>query len=429
MNQSTLLICTVGGSPEPVVAALKKWRPLRVRFVHTPQTKGDIEAKIVPKARAEGVDLDAGRYDPFELADGQDLASCLDRLRRLTPEVVEWVARGAEFQVVVDFTGGTKCMSVSIGLQASRWPCVFSYVGGSERTKEGVGVVVSGTEKIVYQANPWDVLGHQAIEDFTVLFDERAFVAAARVAGMAKTRVNRPDRKREFAVLEQLAKAFDAWDRFDHKSSSATFDSIAKSSNDLRAVLGSERGDRVLGRATRLGGHLGELCSAAPPSRHHVVDLLANAKRRREEGRVDDAVARLYRAIEAVAQVALKERHAIESTEKVPLDRVPESIRPDWAPRAKDGIVALGLQDAYALLASLKDPLGEKFREAPLNGTKSPLAARNRSILAHGFDRVSESVFDKLWSTALCLADIEEASLPSFPILGEKQVIRESGTS
>ncbi len=416
---STLLICTVGSSPEPVVAALKQWRPLRVLFVHTPQTKGDIEAKIVPAARSEGVDLDAGRYHPFELPDGEDLASCLDRLRQLSPEVGEWVARGPGFQVVVDFTGGTKCMSASIGVQASRWPCLFSYVGGGERTKGGVGVVVSGTEKVVYQANPWDALGHQAVEDFVVLFDQRAFVAAARVAGVAKTRVSRPDRKRELAVLEQLAKAFDAWDRFDHHSSSSTFEGVAKSANDLRAVLGSVRGDRVLEGVMRFARHLGELCRATPPSGQHVLDLLANARRRREEGRTDDAVARLYRAIEAVGQVALKERHGIESTEKVPLDRFPASVRPEWTSRAKDGVVALGLQDAYALLASLNDPLGEKFKGAELNGTKSPLAARNHSILAHGFDRVSDSVFDNLWTTARSLADIQEANLPSFPTLGE----------
>jgi len=60
-----LLICTVGGSPEPVVAALRHWRPKRVRFVHPPQTKGDVEAKLGQKARNEGVDLDAGRYDLF----------------------------------------------------------------------------------------------------------------------------------------------------------------------------------------------------------------------------------------------------------------------------------------------------------------------------------------------------------------------------
>lgn len=418
-EQSTLLICTVGGSPEPIVAAIKQWRPMRVRFVHTPQTKDDIDAKVIPKVCEEGVHLDAGRYDAFELPDGQDLASCLEHLRRLSPAVTEWAARGASFQVVVDFTGGTKCMSAAISIQASRWPCVFSYVAGGERTRDGVGVVVSGTEKVVYQANPWDALGYQAVEDFVVLFDQRAFLAAANVAAVMKTRVSRPDRKRELSSLEQLAKALDAWDRFDHAASKILLESVTKSANDLRAVLGSARGDRVLNGAARLAQHLRHLGEATPPSSHQVLDLLANAKRRKEEGRLDDAVARLYRAIEAIAQVALKDGHGFDSTEKVLLERVPEPLRSTWEPQANEGSVALALQDAYALLASLNDPVGAKFRDAKLSERKSPLVARNRSILAHGFERVSEAVFKQLWIAALSLANVDEAALPSFPLLAE----------
>lgn len=419
MSSSTLLICTVGGSPEPIVAALKQWRPVRVRFVHTPQTKDEVASKIVPMACAEGVDLDAGRYDLFELPEGQDLASCLDHLRQLTPVVAEWAARGESFQVVVDFTGGTKCMSAAIGIQASRWPSVFSYVGGNERTKDGVGVVVSGAENIVHQANPWDALGYQAVEEFVVLFDQHAYLAAANVAAATMRRVSRPDRKRELSSLEQLAKALDAWDRFDHTTSKNLLESVNKSANDLRAALGPTRGDRVLAGAAQLVTHLGQLGQAQPPSRHHVLDLLANAKRRKDEGRFDDAVARLYRALEAIAQVALKEGHGVESTEKVPLERVPESLRTTWTARANEGVVALGLQDDYALLAALGDPVGQKFQGAGLSGTKSPLVARNRSILAHGFERVSAVVFDKLWDPALSLAGVDAATLPSFPTLAE----------
>ena len=418
MSSSTLLICTVGGSPEPVVAALKQWRPVRVRFVHTPGTKGKL-AEILSRAREEGVDLDAGRYDMLELLDEQDFTSCVEHLRGLTDEVRAWAARGDGCQVVVDITGGTKCMTAAIGIQASRWPCVFSYVGGNERTKDGVGVVVSGAEKIVHQANPWDALGYQAVEEFVALFDQHAFLAAANIATVTMKRVSRPDRKRELSSLEQLAKALAAWDRFDHTTSKNLLESVSKSTNDLRAALGATRGDRVLAGAARLAVHLSQLGQATPPSRHHVLDLLANAKRRKDEGRFDDAVARLYRAIEAIAQVALKEGHGIESTEKVPLEQIPESLRSLWAARANDGVLALGLQDAYELLAALDDSVGTKFQDAGLRGTKSPLVARNRSILAHGFERVSGAVFDKLWTSALSLAGADAASLPSFPELAE----------
>lgn len=417
-GQTTLLICTVGGSPEPIIAALKHWRPVRVRFVHTPGTKGKV-AEVVSKARDEGVDIDAGRYDLIELPNEQDFTSCVEHLRRLTDEVRAWAARGHGCQVVVDITGGTKCMTAAIAIQAGRWPCMFSYVGGKERTKDGVGIVVSGSEIVLQAQNPWDALGHQAVDDFVVLFDQHAYLEAANLAATTMRRVSRPDRKRELSSLEQLAKALDAWDRFDHSTCKNLLESVSKSANDLCAALGPTRGHRVLAGADRLVTHLGQLGLSQPLSRHRVLDLLANAKRRKDEGRFDDAVARLYRAIEAIAQVALKEGHGIESTEKVPLERIPESLQTMWAARANEGVVALGLQDDYALLAALRDPIGKQFQDAGLSGEKSPLSMRNRSILAHGFERVSHGVFDKLWTSVLALADVEVASLPSFPELAE----------
>jgi CRISPR-associated protein (TIGR02710 family) len=417
---STMLICTVGGTPEPIVEALKKWRPVRIRFVHTPGTKGMV-AEIIPKARAKGVDLDAGRYDLLELPDEQDFTSCVERLRGLTDEVQAWAERGDGYWVVVDFTGGTKCMTAALAVHASHWPrCRFSYVGGKARTKDGVGVVISGSETVRDAQNPRDALGQQAVDDFIVLFDRHAYLAAANVAVTAMRRVSFPSRKRELASLEQLARALDAWDGFDHGASKNLLENVSKSANDVRAALGSTRGDRVLDSIRRLAKHFEQVVSARPPSLHHVIDLLANARRRKEAGRIDDA-ARLYRAIEAIAQLALKERHNIESTEKVPLERVPESLRSLWMARSNDGVVALGLQDAYALLTALRDPVGKKFQDMGLSGATSPLVARNRSILAHGFECVSDTVFDKLWSSALALADIDEAKLPFFPALTESR--------
>lgn len=414
-----LLVCTVGGSPEPVVAALKRWRPVRVRFVHTPQTKETVK-RSVQEAAEQGFVLDPGRYHPMlELPDAEDLVSCIDRLRVLSGEVEDWVSGGEGFQVVVDLTGGTKCMSAAIATHASRWPCLLSYVGGDLRTRDGVGVVVSGHERVRPTVNPWDALGHHAVGDFVVLFDQRAYAAAANLAERTKKRISILKRKSEFASLEQLAKALDAWDRFDPANSMSLLDRVHKSANELCAALGTPRGERALEGVTRLVTHLGQLVREEPPSRHHVLDLLANARRRRDEGRFDDAVARLYRAIEAIAQLALKERHHVASTEKVPLETIPEPLRTKWVPRANEGVIALGLQDDYALLAALGDDIGRKFQDAGLSSQTSPLVVRNRSILAHGFDRVTQIVFNKLWTSALSLADVGEQGLPSFPDLAE----------
>src|SRR3990172_6831721 len=111
MSQETLLICTVGGSPEPVVASIKHWQPGRVLFIPTTQTLAQVADGGVPLAEREGVKLSPGCPDYLELPDGQDFSGTLHKLRELTSEVSSWLARGEQFQVVVDFTGGTKCMT------------------------------------------------------------------------------------------------------------------------------------------------------------------------------------------------------------------------------------------------------------------------------------------------------------------------------
>jgi CRISPR-associated protein (TIGR02710 family) len=165
--------------------------------------------------------------------------------------------------------------------------------------------------------------------------------------------------------------------------------------------------------------------SAQSITRALLADLVANAKRRRLEGRYDDAVARLYRAIEAAAQLALSERQAIPSTDGVPIASVPEPLRELWSAKAENGKLRLGLQDAYELLDALGDRVGAAFKELRLHEmNRSPLAARNQSILAHGFQPVSSATVDKLYEAAMQLSGLAGEELPTFPRLTGGQAPR-----
>jgi len=411
-----LLICTVGGSPEPIVAALKCWTPQRIRFIITPESGDHITSKILPLAQTENIQLEPGRYDLLQLSNSQDFAACVDSLRQLTPAVEEWLSRGNDYRVVVDITGGTKCMSAALALQAHRWCCIFSYVGGTARTKDGVGVVVSGKEQILQTLNPWDSLGFQAIEEFVSLFNQRAFSAASAMADQALRNVSEHSRKRELQALRMLSDAYDAWDRFDRKAAISKFQELAKYDNDVHAVLGRLKAGRVRDCINNHISYLRALVESGSPSKQQIIDLLANARRRKSDGRVDDAVARLYRVIESIAQLALNENYQIANTKQVPLDLVPEPLRSLWAGRAEMGTVFAGLKDAYELLDAYGDRLGAKFKELQLhNRERSPLVSRNQSILAHGFDPVGDKVYQLLWDAALQLSQITETELPEFP--------------
>ncbi|MCS6800321.1 MAG: TIGR02710 family CRISPR-associated CARF protein [Chloroflexota bacterium] len=411
-HRQVLLICTVGGSPEPIITSIKELKPARVCFVPSRDSHVRVASTIVPKC-----ELPPGMYRSYVVENPQHLAECIEAMRKLNDEVEDWLGRGDEYEVVVDVTGGTKLMTAALALVAARWPrCTFSYVGGEVRDREGLGIVQTGTERVILVPNPVELLGMAALQDFMLLFDHGDYASARRLAEESKRNVREKHRKQQFAALEQLAKAFEQWDQFDHAAALASLSSIDR--NGLRAALGDGRADRILKQCDQLRGYLERLeGTESPPVRDLIIDLIANAKRRKDEHLYDDAVARLYRAIEALGQLAIQD-YGFEGSDKIPVERLPEALREKWAARAENGIVKLGLQDLYLLLDSLGAPLGAKFRELGLDGEKSPLVARNNSILAHGFARVSDKAFEQLWTAALALAavvGITERDLPVFP--------------
>ncbi|MBP8912447.1 MAG: TIGR02710 family CRISPR-associated protein [Phycisphaerae bacterium] len=406
-NQHILLICTVGGTPDPLVRSLLYWQPDRVVFVPSQQTHSQVDTVLLKYAEHAGRPLSPGCYRVCLVADAEDLSGCLQTVRSLAGEVQDWSARGDDFQVVADLTGGTKCLSAALALQARRWRCRFSYVGGERRTKDGVGVVEAGAERLVHYANPWDALGYQAVEDAVAVFNHGGYAAAAHLLEQVIKNTEQPEVKRELATLKALVEAYAAWDRFDHKTAKTKFADAWKNQNDLKATFPDA--SNLIGRIQSHDQCVAKIADSKDPTIDWVHDLLDNAHRRAAEHRFDDAVARLYRAIEALAQIRLREQHGISDTKKVSLDKLPPGLREEWKNRARDGAVMLGLRDAYRLLKELGDELGCRFAESELDDDeRSPLGARNDSILAHGFVPVGDKVYKQLWERACKLADYRQ---------------------
>lgn len=445
-----LLICTVGGTPEAIVASLRCTEPepvARAVFICSAETRRMVdapagltrqerpcplcgqpvhecrdEAGLLQRLERENARLDPGCYDIVQLTDPQDLTLCIEELHReLSPIVKRWLDRGPGHTVVADFTGGTKCMSVALALVARSWPASLRYVGGTARNKGGVGVVISGREHVVQARNPWDALGYQAAEQAITLFNHHHYAAAARLLEPAITHSEAPRVKRGLRTLQALCEAFSLWDRFKHQAACYKFAEVERNLNDLPCFLSDACARRLqpeLPRYQQLLATLHAQSSSAPPGKELVQDLLANAARRLQEGRYDDAAGRAYRAIEALAQLEL--RALGFETGSVPLERLPEPLRSEWAGRAREGRLKLALQDDYHLLEALRHPLGQRFRQMGLftePDHPSPLQVRNNSIYAHGFQPISEEPAHKLFQAALQLADLDETALIRFPQL------------
>ena len=417
---AVLLVATVGGSPEPLVASILHWKPQRILFVPSVTSADQVDG-IRSALQGRGHELPPGTYEAIPVSDPQDLAKCVREMRRgLEEDAARWCGRGAHFRCVVDFTGGTKCMTAALSNLARYWPRVeFSFVGGRVRDKGGVGIVQSGSEQVVSAANPWAVFGHQAVEDAIVAFDHHDYHegAAWLRAAIPKVRSD-PARASELSALATFVEGYDLWDRTEYSEAYGKFGQCSKKLNDLSAALlhmGRERLRTHVGAAREKLEALKR--DTGRPTRALLEDLLANAARRKDEGRHVDAVARLYRAIELAAQLRLLEDFGIR-TAAVPVAELPETLADSVKWRAADGSVTLGLQDAYALLRHRGDPLGERFFALNWNGPRSPLARRNDSIAGHGFAPVPKETCAQLWEGALALAGLRADEVFQFPTLG-----------
>lgn len=429
-SEHRLLVCTLGGSPEPVVESINHWEPEMIFFIVSPESQEQIETiknKIKEKYKRE---VSPREYEIFRVVDAQSFSECVKTIREeVDKNIKKWQEKCGDCQIIIDFTGGTKCMTAALAIVSQRWRCEFSYVGGTERNKGGVGIVVDGKERVLHSHNPYDSLGFMAIERAVFHFDRLAFSLAKMECEEAKKKIHDKKMKNLLISLGKLAEAYQNWDKFQHKTAYNLLNELSAYKSYLIEQFHHKK-EYVIRKLEDNREFLKSLAEEKEkPSINLLKDLLANAQRRKEEGFFDDAVARLYRFTEALAQLRLK-RYNINSTKDVLLEKLPPKLQESWRNKSENGLVTLGLQQAYRLLYELGDDVGKKFIEMGwLNmeskgnkKSRSPLEARNSSILAHGFDPVTEDTFNSLWIGVVELAEvagIDIKNLPHFIKLGE----------
>jgi len=107
----------------------------------------------------------------------------------------------------------------------------------------------------------------------------------------------------------------------------------------MATVFGGPPGLKTFTTKIRESLSLLERLSVGTPGikQDHFFDLMANARRRADlEHKYDDAMSRLYRAIEAYAQIRLASR-GIDISD-VQADQLPQEIRQEVAGKYRDDI-------------------------------------------------------------------------------------------
>lgn len=410
-----LMIVTVGGSPQPVCASVKKHDPDKLVFVMSAESKKSSEKPdgLMPILQREWQKYDEGRIERLIVPNHQDIGSCIRKIRELNKTYKEWRSR-EDALVIVDFTGGTKCMSAALYAVAHTWDCWISYVGGEKRDKEDVGIVIDGKEQFVFDANPWQAFGYQAETTAISLFNAGAFDQAKSVLERYRQKIekNAPHQS-ELTAFIRLCEVYHCWDLFAHKKALESLEQLSRNTNNLKVTIESgEDIDNVIARSR------GTLDAIMSDRLALIRDLVGNARRRIQAGRYDDAVARMYRAIEAYGQFSLRS-YGIEDTAKVSLEKIPLHVRANYEKNAnKAGTITIALQNAYELLGAFDSPVARRFRELGFAGKDGFLSVRNLSLLAHGFEPVGRDYSElKLFPRVLELIELKETDLFIFPRL------------
>ena len=383
------------------------------------------------------------------------------------------------YEVRVDITGGTKTMSsgLVLGVVEGDYNYEIVYVGTDStkgRAKKGLGTVKTGMEINKVQINPFKKYAITEFKRGKNFFDTYQFHASLKNFESAKESLSKynsseeslEDKNKEILAetLIDIVELYDKWDKFEDKYSPNVLliermDEIIQKINNNEYLFNEFNETKFFNQFKNNQKFLSYKISGYSPNvyfarkarneessvkelkdrlEYYLADLFNNSERRLDEKKYDDAVARLYRINELIAQIFLTmeglirnntlERNRvfhidIKQAKEIASDRENEyEIIKFICDNSNEfdlnrGILKVPNDKSYKFLELFDFEQDESFER--LNKS---LKQRNDSILAHGLQPVGEKAED-LYCMTLDYAkiyfpnlerDIEMARFPKF---------------
>lgn len=281
------LIVSVGGAPAPIIQAITDHAPALVVFVTSKATVANsrssteqIEREIIPRFPALTTS-----HEIIEV----DLDDLMDVYTKCCAVILQYQAG---YELIADYTGGTKTMSSGLVLAVSQFPNVaLSLVQGKRHQ-----LVALQNIPVNAVTQPQTALrAEERLQMISMLFDMHEYHAAVDSARQfLLVHALEVSQRNQWIAFKDVLLGYANWDNFDHHSAFTL----------LKAVLPEIN--------TSSHKYLGALTVKDRATGYELVhDLVANAGRRAQQGRYDDAAARMYRALEAFAQARFKTEYAV----------------------------------------------------------------------------------------------------------------------
>ncbi|MCK4256502.1 TIGR02710 family CRISPR-associated protein [candidate division WOR-3 bacterium] len=295
-------------------------------------------------------------YEIVEISDPDDF----DEVYRKTDNTIKKTKQIGD-EIIADFTGGTKTMSSVLAMLAALdFECKPSLTTGPRRDI----IKVSG-ESIPFALD----VSLPRVENMMQIIDNLISHYLYHPAELTLKRLTEEGFKKGLSDRIKkklfLCKAFSYWDRFEYEKAFDILQNFAYEYNkEFNYLL------KLLGKTANTGYE-------------KVFDLVSNAERQACNGFYDNAVARLYRALELFAQIRLKTEYKISTSAlEESLNKLKNKEK--WkSKRDEKGKIKVGIKDDYAILLELDDEIGKVY-ESKEKELTDKLNYRNNSKLAHG---------------------------------------------
>ena len=376
---------------------INKIRPDKVIFFASDKSKGTVEyiEELFQKDNDEFI-LDED-YHIVIINAIDDLNTCFEAYESKIWEL-DYEDDG-DYDIIMDYTSGTKTMSAAMASCGMFYSKDLISVGGDRST----GEVSRGTEIINYQ-NIYKIYDKFALMRTRNNFNANRFRACIDILNYIV------DLNIHKESLMHLCKAYYAWDNMDFEDA---YEHLRKV--NLNQVEFMEVKNDIKFNLKALGNIINSK-SVNLKNCYILASLINNSIRRSEEFKYDDAIARLYRSFELIAQIELTKYNIKSSDIDVSVlkqNNVSEEFIMDLEKTREDGKIRIGLEKDFLLLNELGNDLGKYYVENE-SKIKNLTRKRNNSILAHGLDSLTQNDFDEFLDIVLNLSYSLDKDMKKF---------------
>ena len=376
---------------------INKIRPDKVIFFASDKSKGTVEyiEELFQKDNDEFIHDEDYQIVIINAID--DLNTCFEAYESKIWEL-DYEDDG-DYDIIMDYTSGTKTMSAAMASCGMFYSKDLISVGGDRST----GEVSRGTEIINYQ-NIYKIYDKFALMRTRNNFNANRFRACIDILNyIVDLNIHKDS-------LMHLCKAYYAWDNMDFEDA---YEHLRKV--NLNQVEFMEVKNDIKFNLKALGNIINSK-SVNLKNCYILASLINNSIRRSEEFKYDDAIARLYRSFELIAQIELTKYNIKSSDIDVSVlkqNNVSDEFIMDLEKTREDGKIRIGLEKDFLLLNELGNDLGKHYVENE-SKIKNLTRKRNNSILAHGLDSLTQNDFDEFLDIVLNLSYSLDKDMKKF---------------